>query len=354
MHLVLATSAAACGGAVANELTMAGEDEPDPTKETSPSNPGEEKVRRDGGSDATADAKQDAKQDAQPDVVQSCVTGQMPAGPALCCTDPEPSNCMGGWGGGDGPNCMLDCRKVCAIAAPQFPTSATEGCGYDQGQSNVYYHCGWCGVGRIPDGVASASRGATVGERLAMQAYYEAASVVAFARLAGVLEREGAPATLVKRVRRAADDERRHARLFARLARKRGACVPPLAVPQEASSLFELAIENAREGCVRETYGALVALHQSSHARDAELRAAFGAIADDEIAHAALSWDLARFFDARLSAADRVLVESARNDAMRVLRDAATADHDATDARLGMPSPAKGRALFDDLFARVA
>jgi hypothetical protein len=169
-----------------------------------------------------------------------------------------------------------------------------------------------------------------------------------------VLVHEGAPPLLVARVRRAAADESRHARLFAELAAARGASVPAVKLDDETPSLFDLALENAREGCVRETYGALVALHQSQYARGQDLRDAFASIADDEIAHAALSWELARFFDARLSGRERAQVGAARAEAMRGLRDAATRDHDPIDARLGMPAPAVSRAMFDALFAQVA
>jgi hypothetical protein len=120
-------------------------------------------------------------------------------------------------------------------------------------------------------------------------------------------------------------------------------------VDDRSPSLRELAVENAREGCVRETYGALIALHQAEHAVSAELREAFAAIADDEIAHAALSWDLARWFERRLGshAAERAC-------AVAGLRDAATRTYDAIDGALGVPSPRAARALFDHLFGRLA
>jgi len=40
--------------------------------------------------------------------------------------------------------------------------------------------------------------------------------------------------------------------------------------------------------------------------------------------------------------------------AARSLRDATTREHDAVDRALGVPSPDKARAMFDDLFTRIA
>jgi hypothetical protein len=46
-------------------------------------------------------------------------------------------------------------------------------------------------------------------------------------------------------------------------------------------SLVELALENIREGCVRETWGAACAVVQSMKATDLEVRRAMRAIARD-------------------------------------------------------------------------
>jgi rubrerythrin len=130
----------------------------------------------------------------------------------------------------------------------------------------------------------------TIGEVLASAAYLEAASVVAFVDLAAQLEAYGAPATLVRALRRAARDEVRHARDITALARARGA--EPDTVRLETTgprSLVAIAIENACEGCVRETWGAACAVAQSKRATDPEIRQAMRAIARDELAHASLS-----------------------------------------------------------------
>jgi hypothetical protein len=354
MHLLLVTTAA-CGGAVASTGNSgggggggSGQGDPagDPGDPEGPHSHPNEPVE---ASVPDASVFDVAVFDVLPDVTVQCVNGNLDPDPKWCCASGDPVVCgSGGGGGGGGDQCMLDCKSICAAVAPGQSGGFTD-CFWTTdpaGASKINYLCGACGVGRIPEGTLDRERGATIGERLAMQAYYEAASVFAFSRLADVLVREKAPRALVRRVKRAARDERRHAALFSRLAEARGATTCAPSIDDHEPSLLELAIENAREGCVRETYGALVALHQSRHAVDAELRAAFAAIADDEIAHAALSWDLARFFEKRLG-------HAVRFDAAE-LRAAATRDHDAIDRALGMPEPETARALFDGLFEQIA
>ena len=67
-----------------------------------------------------------------------------------------------------------------------------------------------------------------VGEVLARAAYLEEAAVAAFLDLAAQVEAHGAPAGLVKRLRRAAEDEVRHAGLYSECAARQGAKLPPI------------------------------------------------------------------------------------------------------------------------------
>ena len=295
--------------------------------------------------------------DTGPDVIEktgadatfACFTGNTDADPKFCCGPGDPT-CIGP----TTPDaCQLDCKVVCHELAPSAPAGGFEFCSHLP-DGRVSYVCGACGVGRLPNGTEPCPRGTSVAERLAMQAYYEQSSVFAFRTLGRALAAAKAPASIRARVQRAERDEKRHARLFERLARRRGATVPPQNGPHATPSLFALAIENAREGCVRETYGALVALHQARHATDLELRRAFASIADDEIAHAALSLDLARYFDTLLSAEQRIEVSRVRVQAIATMRELATRDHDDVDTRLGVPAPEAARVLFDDLFVRLA
>jgi hypothetical protein len=172
-------------------------------------------------------------------------------------------------------------------------------------------------------------------------------SVVAFERLASALVANGAPRDLVARARRAAADEARHAAIFSDLARSHGASVPAIELGEVAPTLFDLAIENATEGCVRETLGAAITLHQSQHAESEDVRAAFAAICDDEAEHAAFSWDLKAWFDAYLDGEARVRIDAAHVDALEAARAATNEAPDAAGLALGLPSPARTRRMLD-------
>src|SRR5206468_2038263 len=127
-----------------------------------------------------------------------------------------------------------------------------------------------------------------LGRFFARLAQLESVSIGAFGALATELERHGADATLVARARRAKHDEVRHARAAWSLARRFGARAERFArMPKaRARSLAELAEENAAEGCVRETFGAIVARFQACTSHDAQIAGAMRAIAFDEADHA--------------------------------------------------------------------
>lgn len=213
-----------------------------------------------------------------------------------------------------------------------------------------------CAVaGRRPRGLRPESRmtRAGVGEHFSAMATLEAAAVIAFRRLQRHLTALGAPEGLLARVRRAVRDEVRHARSTTALARKYGATPAKPRVRPETTrpSLMEIALENAREGCVRETFGALVAQRQVEHAADPEVRAAMAAIADEETEHAALSWDIAAWLESQLDDADRARLAVERRRAVAELeRDLATDPTDEPTRRLaGFPAPAEAARMLDAL-----
>ncbi len=204
-----------------------------------------------------------------------------------------------------------------------------------------------------------------LGSYFARMAYGEAASVHAFAGLEADLVRWGAPAKLVAAASRAARDEVRHARVMERRARACGAPVA-VAVPRvrrrssrsPARSLESIARENAVEGCIHETFGALQLRWQAKHARAATDRRLFARVAADETRHAALSWLVAQWAEPLLDARARKRVDAARSCAMRALRKKlgtpARADTSAVDREVGRPPAAHAVALFDGLIARLA
>lgn len=175
--------------------------------------------------------------------------------------------------------------------------------------------------GRRPAGFRSPPRHPGVSGYFATLAHLEAASVHAFHALARELRSHRAPPSLIRAAARAAADEVRHARAMAALARRFGAPVfsAPAPPPTSPRPLVDIAVENAHEGCVRETYGAALALWQSQQARDLRIQATFRTVAADEIRHAALAWRVHTWARSRLPARDRRRVDLALSRAREEL-----------------------------------
>jgi hypothetical protein len=213
-------------------------------------------------------------------------------------------------------------------------------------------------AGRRPEGLlfaAGARTNSQLGNCFAQMAELELASVAAFAALERQLAAHGAPEQLQQRCRSARSDEQGHARSVAALARRFGAQPRSVRVaPQALPTLRELALENVREGCVRELYGAAVATWQSAHARDAQIRAVFSGIARDESEHAALALDVAAWLDEHLNEAERAEVEAERQSAVAQLRTELLVEPDAeTQGVAGLPSAPQAAALLTALTRAV-
>jgi hypothetical protein len=151
-------------------------------------------------------------------------------------------------------------------------------------------------------------------------AWLEAASVPAFLRLAEELTAHGAPEALVKAARRAAADEVRHTRAMQALARRHGAIMPEVNIPPfQPRSLEAMCTENAVEGCVRETFGALVTGWQARTAGDTEVRRALGPISRDELRHAELAWAVDAWAAGRLTPPERERILQLRRETLSAL-----------------------------------
>ena len=205
-----------------------------------------------------------------------------------------------------------------------------------------------CIGGRRPAGYRRGRPcGPAVGAYIAQQAELEAASVRAFADLHDDLIALGAPRPLVRATVSAAADEVRHARVCDRLARRHGV-TPALralgAAPRRTRA--QLATDNLVEGCVRETYGAVLASYQARAARDPELRGAMSAIARDEAKHAALSWRLHRWLWPRLSSDERRAALAAAAGARGELVDRAGEPDAELREIAGLPDADAGRAML--------
>jgi hypothetical protein len=211
-----------------------------------------------------------------------------------------------------------------------------------------------CGAGRRPAGLMAVRDEAWPRDDaacwLASAAHLEEASVHAFSRLRHELAAHRAPRRLLRAASRAARDERRHARTMRALVRRRGARAPAVEVAMHLPrSLLALAIENAIEGCVRETWSALLAHHQARHARDPLVRAAMARIAVDETRHAALAWSIDRHLCRRFDRTTRAHLEALRSREARAVM-AALEGGRPRDEALGLPGPEMATALADGLY----
>ena len=184
-------------------------------------------------------------------------------------------------------------------------------------------------------------------------AHMEAASVIAFEQLACEMSSLGAPALLLYRLHAAAADEVRHARDMLALAGDHA--LPLVDAPSPGlRGAHAIALENAREGCVRETFAALIAHRQALTARDPAVRSVMAGIAADETRHAELSWDLAAWLEDRLDVDQRAAIVEARAKEASALRSELAAGGLGEDADLGLPGATEAMALLDGLFAGLA
>jgi hypothetical protein len=202
--------------------------------------------------------------------------------------------------------------------------------------------------GRLTDGIDRLPMlGArSIGDYFAACCYLEAASVHAFSRLREELAAHGAPRDLLDATKRAERDEVRHVALTLELAQRFGVEPEQPAPPSgRARTLFDVARENAVEGCVRETYGAVVALVRGARAEDASVRRAMRSIARDECRHAELSWRIAAWVMPRLKRGEREQVTRSMRDALIALARAEEASTGECRSFLGLPSPCERKRL---------
>lgn len=234
------------------------------------------------------------------------------------------------------PPCMLEVDSTTGLDVAAFPMEQQ------------------CVGGRRPAGYRRGRGcGPTVGRYLAQQAELEAASVRAFGDLHEDLRALGAPISLRRAAITAAADEVRHARTCERLARQHGAAPAFREIPPaKRRSLRQLALDNLVEGCVRETYGAVVAGYQGRTAGDATVRRAMRAIARDEARHAALSWRIHAWVSPQLSPDERRELANAAATVRSELAGGAEPDVELTGV-LGVPDARVASVLLAQLDATV-
>jgi len=218
----------------------------------------------------------------------------------------------------------------------------------DRGEKETNNAC----IGRRPAGLLRkkpAPERSPIGDFLARSAELEAASVVAFRVLEGELRAHDAPAELLGRVREAAEDEVIHARLMRHLAERFGGRPSVRSVRvTKVRALEAIALENSLEGCVAETWGCLIGMHQAEQARGPLLRHVYRRIAGDEARHAQLSWDIAAWAETKLDAGARERLAQRRAEAVHELGTSLSQESEPSSLRevLGLPDAATRRRLF--------
>ena len=255
-------------------------------------------------------------------------------------------------------DCTPLCEQVLWQPTNQPPIKSCKLITGDGGLAvRIVYNYG-CVGGRCPEGLAPPASGGAedpLGAWLAASAHLEAASIDAFEILAAELGAHRAPPALIRAARAATADERRHADRIGRLAASRGA-VPPAAYVKRGPvrDIEAVAGENAVEGCVRETYAAMLACRQARAATDPAIRSAMAGIARDETRHAALAWAVDGWSQALLHPAARRRVREARREAIEQLMEAPLASLPRDDrAEAGLPDEDDASRMAAELGAAL-
>jgi hypothetical protein len=215
------------------------------------------------------------------------------------------------------------------------------------------------GGGRRPRGLRSPKRVAAKtpsGAYFATMAHEEAASVHAFHRMKQELLRFGAPERLVRAASRATREESSHAKMMKRLATAFGGVASPALMKKESRrSLEAMAIENAVEGCVNETFGALLMTWQSANTSSKDLRTAFAKIARDETGHAVLSREVAAWAETQLDAQANARVKRARSRAVAKLeRSSKRLENKGFEQIVGWPTRTQRSELIQKMVTSLA
>jgi hypothetical protein len=258
---------------------------------------------------------------------------------ALCGTDAHgesPTGCSVSASAGGG-------TLYCQVIGTQYCPATLNG-----GRRPGYFAS--LGFGPVP-------RGRELGVHFARAACMEAGSVEAFRMLRDELVAHGAPRRLVRSAMRAIRDEIRHVRQTSALARRFGEePIAPRPVPPRPRRAFEaIALENAVEGCIRETYSALECAWQASAATDPVVRATMKRIARDEMRHLELSWAIHAWAVPRLDAVARERVAAAQRAEIATLLGEVSHDpHVSLRGAGGLPRAAHSRALVAAIAGRAA
>lgn len=280
------------------------------------------------------------------------------SGSYLVATVSKDSKCTDAQNNGNLQADVLEIRTVVRVSPSGEVTKVSE-------ESTPTGETRTCGPvpGRRPEGLVEYLPGTggvcgSIGAWLRRAAHLEAASVVAFERMVLDLTALGAAGDIVERARCASEEEARHARAMTTLSNELGiaAEAPRVEVaPRTERTLFAIALENAVEGCVRETFSALISRVQAARSPLRNVRSAMRPIADEEQAHAALSWDLHAWFMVRLDERERQAIEQAMRVAQgELLRACRQEEPEHVRHALGLPTQTESTRLAEGLFDQLS
>ena len=208
-------------------------------------------------------------------------------------------------------------------------------------------------VGRMPAGlqVHPQTAASELGNYFADMAAMETAAITAFRYLVRELTAYQAPANLIQLAQTAVKEETRHAHMAGLLSQACDTAVPVVEVADfQLRSLFEIALENAIEGCVNETFAAACGLWQEQQAEFSVFRQVIGHIAEEEIGHAALSWSIHEWAMPQLTLAQQAHIRQAQAEAVDSVAQKFLREETPLVRRaVGLPQQADAAQLFQQL-----
>ena len=246
-----------------------------------------------------------------------------------------------------------------SVPGGQYPTPSTLlSCDVEYTALNSPYTCPRPVPGRMPNGlhvkngpVATQSSVNVLGQYLADMTAMETAAITAFSNLSLELEANDAPSELIARARQAVLEEARHSEMAALLAASFDAEMPEVCVDDFClRSLYEIALENAVEGCVNETFAAACGLWQSEYAQLDVFRKVIGHITEEEMGHAALSWEIHQWIMPQLSEVQQEQIRVAQSEAVEnLVSDFKQESNPALQQAFGLPTKDDAARLFTQL-----
>ncbi|WP_040849290.1 hypothetical protein [Thiofilum flexile] len=207
--------------------------------------------------------------------------------------------------------------------------------------------------GRLTEGTTlqAPAKHHVLGHYFAEMASMETAAITAFRYLVRELEAYQAPAALIQMAREAVQEEIEHAEMAGLLAQAYDTSVPEVLIDDfRLRSLVDIALENAVQGCVNETYAAACGYWQAAVAEHEVFREVIAHISEEESKHATLSWAIHVWIMPQLTLQEQQVVRVAQAQAIARLQTIEGADeHPLIRMALGQPSAAESERLVNQL-----